>query len=132
MTIYLTFYSLVQKNDCALFAFGSTSKKRPDNLVLGRIFENEILDMVELGIKQYKALSYFKIDKIGTCVKPCLVFNGPKWSQTDELRRLRNLLTDTFQKDKIEAIRLQVIKYLDIFQSLQLVWPFRLLTSLEL
>uniref|UniRef100_A0A1A9UCM1 Ribosome production factor 2 homolog n=1 Tax=Glossina austeni TaxID=7395 RepID=A0A1A9UCM1_GLOAU len=106
---------LVQKNDCALFAFGSTSKKRPDNVVLGRIFENEILDMVELGIKQYKALSYFKIEKIGTCVKPCLVFNGPKWSQTDELRRLRNLLSDTFQKDKIEAIRLQGVEHVISF-----------------
>uniref|UniRef100_A0A1A9X5R7 Ribosome production factor 2 homolog n=1 Tax=Glossina brevipalpis TaxID=37001 RepID=A0A1A9X5R7_9MUSC len=106
---------LVQKNDCALFAFGSTSKKRPNNLILGRLFENEILDMVELGIKQYKALPDFKTEKIGTCVKPCLVFNGSKWSQTDELRRLRNLLTDTFQKDNIEAIRLQGIEHVISF-----------------
>ncbi|KAI8129524.1 putative ribosome production factor 2 [Lucilia cuprina] len=106
---------LTQKNDCAMFAFGSTSKKRPNNLILGRIFENEILDMVELGIKHYQAMSEFKTDKIGTCVKPCLVFNGPKWSQTEELRRLRNLLIDTFQKDKVEAIRLQGIEHVMSF-----------------
>lgn len=106
---------LTQKNDCAMFAFGSTSKKRPNNLILGRIFENEILDMVELGIKQYQAMSEFKNDKIGTCVKPCLVFNGPKWSQTEELRRLRNLLIDTFQKDKVDAIRLQGIEHVMSF-----------------
>lgn len=98
-----------------MFAFGSTSKKRPNNLVLGRIFENEILDMVELGIKQYKSLTEFKTEKIGTCVKPCLVFNGPKWSQTEELRRLKNLLIDTFQKDKVDAIRLQGIEHVMSF-----------------
>lgn len=106
---------LTQKNDCAMFAFGSTSKKRPNNLILGRIFENEVLDMVELGIKHYQAMSEFKNDKIGTCVKPCLVFNGPKWSQTEELRRLRDLLIDTFQKDKVEAIRLQGIEHVMSF-----------------
>ncbi|XP_055903288.1 ribosome production factor 2 homolog [Eupeodes corollae] len=106
---------LTMKNDCALFVFGSTSKKRPNNLILGRIFENEVLDMIELGIKQYMSMSEFKNDKIGTCVKPCLVFNGPKWNQTDELRRLRSLLTDTFQKDKVEAIRLQGIEHVMSF-----------------
>lgn len=106
---------LTMKNDCALFAFGSTSKKRPNNLVLGRIFENEVLDMVELGIKRFTAMAEFKNDKIGTCVKPCLVFNGPKWNQTEELRRLRNLLIDTFQKDKVEAIRLQGIEHVMSF-----------------
>lgn len=98
-----------------MFSFGSTSKKRPNNLILGRIFENEILDMVELGIKRYQAMAEFKTEKIGTCVKPCLVFNGPKWTQTEELRRLKNLLIDTFQKDKVEAIRLQGIEHVISF-----------------
>ena len=103
------------KNDCALFAFGSTSKKRPNNIVLGRLFENEILDMIELGIKQYTAMAEFKTEKIGTCVKPCLIFQGPKWAQSEEMRRLRNLLIDTFQKDKVEAIRLQGIEHVMSF-----------------
>lgn len=112
MVIILLFSnSLTQRNDCALFLFGSTTKKRPNNLILGRIFENEILDMVELGLQQYKAISEFKNEKIGTCVKPCLVFNGPKWSHTEELRRLRSLLIDTFQKDTVEHVRLQGIEH---------------------
>lgn len=103
--------SLTQRNDCALFGFGSTTKKRPNNLILGRIFENEILDMVELGLEKYKSIADFKNEKIGTCVKPCLMFNGPKWSHTDELRRLRNLLIDVFQKDNVEHVRLQGIEH---------------------
>lgn len=102
---------MTQRNDCALFSFGSSTKKRPNNLILGRIFENEILDMVELGLQQYKAISEFKNEKIGTCVKPCLIFNGPKWSHTEELRRLRSLLIDAFQKDNVEYIRLQGVEH---------------------
>lgn len=102
---------LVEKNDCNLFMFGSSSKKRPDNIVLGRIFEQELLDMVELGIKEYKAMSEFHNEKVGTCVKPCLVFNGPKWAQTEEMRRLKSLFIDTFHRETVNAIRLQGIEH---------------------
>lgn len=114
--LYFT-HSLTEKNDCSLFLFGSTSKKRPDNLILGRVFENELLDMVELGIKEYRALSEFKNEKIGTCVKPCLIFNGPRWSQTEELRRLKSLFIDTFHRDTVDAIRLQGIEHVISFTA---------------
>ncbi|EDV92936.1 ribosome production factor 2 homolog [Drosophila grimshawi] len=102
---------LTMKNDTALFTFGSTSKKRPDNILIGRIFENEVLDMFELGIKRYQSIAEFKNDKIGACVKPCLVFNGPKWAQTEELRRLRSMFIDMFQREKVESIRLQGVEH---------------------
>ena len=35
---------LCQKNDASLFAFGTHSKKRPHNLVLGRMFDHHLLD----------------------------------------------------------------------------------------
>lgn len=91
--------------------FGSSSKKRPGNLVLGRLFEHELLDMVELGIKQYKGLNDFQNEKIGTSVKPCLVFSGPKWGQTEEMRRLKSLFIDAFHRDTVNAIRLQGVEH---------------------
>ncbi|KAL6067555.1 rRNA-binding ribosome biosynthesis protein rpf2 [Balamuthia mandrillaris] len=48
-----------QKNDCSLFAYGSHSKKRPHNLVLGRFFDHHILDMVELGVENFKSMKSF-------------------------------------------------------------------------
>ena len=44
------------KYDCSLFAIGSHQKKRPDNLVLGRVFDGHILDMFELGVENYKGI----------------------------------------------------------------------------
>lgn len=45
---------LTKMNDASLFLFGSHSKKRPHNLVIGRTFDHQILDMVELGIENFQ------------------------------------------------------------------------------
>ncbi len=55
---------LAGKEDAALFAFGSHSKKRPDNLVLGCMFDGHLLDMHELGVANFKALAEFKNEKV--------------------------------------------------------------------
>lgn len=93
--------SLANRNDCHLFVFGSHSKKRPENLVVGRIYDNQILDMIEFGVKQYKSLSDFKNDKIGINCKPCLVFNGDQWAKSEELRRAKSLLVDMFHMEDV-------------------------------
>lgn len=95
--------NLIVRNECSLFVFGSSSKKRPNNLVLGRLFEHELLDMVELGVSSYKGLNDFKNDKIASHCKPCLVFNGPKWSETEELRRLKSLFIDSFHRETVSC-----------------------------
>ncbi len=39
------------RNNCSLFALGSHQKKRPHNLVLGRLFDFRLYDMVRcLGL----------------------------------------------------------------------------------
>ena len=42
--------NMCKKNDASLFLFGNHNKKRPHNLILGRIFDGHLLDMVEMGI----------------------------------------------------------------------------------
>ena len=58
----LEFFS--NKNDCSLFMVGSHSKKRPQNLILGRFFNYQLLDMVELGVLDYKSIEAFKTVKV--------------------------------------------------------------------
>ncbi|XP_035900440.1 ribosome production factor 2 homolog [Anopheles stephensi] len=102
---------LAKTNDCHLFLFGSSSKKRPNNLVMGRIYDEQILDMVEFGIDQYTALEKFKTEKISQFTKPVIIFNGYKWKLTEELRRIKSLLLDMFHIDHIDSIRLQGIEH---------------------
>jgi ribosome production factor 2 len=46
---------LMTKNDCHLFGMATHNKKRPNNLILGRVFNNQLLDSVELGVQYYKS-----------------------------------------------------------------------------
>lgn len=41
---------LGHKNDASLFMLGTSNKKRPDNIVMGRLFDFHVLDMVEFGV----------------------------------------------------------------------------------
>lgn len=102
---------LAGKNDCHLFIFGSHSKKRPDNLILGRVYDQQVLDMVEFGLKHFKSINEFKNEKIGVSCKPLLVFNGDHWSKSEELRRVKNLFVDMFHMEDVDSIRLQGIEH---------------------
>lgn len=102
---------LCQKKEATLFGVGSHSKKRPHNIVLGRTFDYGILDMIELGAENFKAMSDFQNMKVCSGIKPCLIFNGPTWDLNADLKRLKCLFTDFFHREKVESIRLQGIEH---------------------
>jgi ribosome production factor 2 len=49
------------KNDASLFLTGLHSKKRPNDLIFTRMFDGRVLDMIELGIENVKAMSDFAV-----------------------------------------------------------------------
>lgn len=100
-----------RKNETPLFVMGSHSKKRPDNLVVGRMFDYSLLDMIELGVDSYKGLKEFCVEKVMLGTKPCLVFNGPLWDQSDDLKQLKSIFIDIFHREHAEAVRLQGLEH---------------------
>eukprot|EP00057_Strongylocentrotus_purpuratus_P034681 XP_796173.4 PREDICTED: ribosome production factor 2 homolog [Strongylocentrotus purpuratus] len=95
-----------QKNDASLFAFGSHSKKRPHNLVFGRMFEHHTLDMIELGVENFKSMHAFKTSKCTSGTKPCLMFTGELFDSDHIHKKLKNLLIDFFRGPVVDAVRL--------------------------
>jgi len=50
-----------EKEDASLFVLGSHSKKRPNNLTFARTFDRKVLDMVEVGVQNYRSCTDFKV-----------------------------------------------------------------------
>ncbi|KAK8793393.1 hypothetical protein WA158_004752 [Blastocystis sp. Blastoise] len=97
---------LAQKNDCSLFGLASDSKKRPNNIVLGRLFNFQLLDMFELGVTNYKSIESFKGQKALVGHKPCFIFQGDIWEYNEDYKLLKNLLLDFFRGEQIDKISL--------------------------
>uniref|UniRef100_A0A2K6ERW3 Ribosome production factor 2 homolog n=1 Tax=Propithecus coquereli TaxID=379532 RepID=A0A2K6ERW3_PROCO len=90
----LEFFS--KKSDCSLFMFGSHNKKRPNNLVIGRMYDYHVLDMIELGIEKFVSLKDIKNSKCPEGTKPMLIFAGDDFDVTEDYRRLKSLLIGKF------------------------------------
>jgi ribosome production factor 2 len=89
---------LTQKNDASLFLLGSHTKKRPNNLIIGRTFDGHIMDMMELGFENFRSIDDFKCkSKMAPGSKPCFVFAGAEWETTEEHMKLKNILLDMFR-----------------------------------
>ncbi|KAK2883410.1 hypothetical protein QQF64_016990 [Cirrhinus molitorella] len=113
----LEFFS--KKTDCSLFLFGSHNKKRPNNLVFGRMFDFHVLDMFELGIEKFVSLRDVKKDKCPEGTKPLLVFAGELFETDREHQRLRNLLTDFFCGPRVSAVRLAGLEHVLHFTAVE-------------
>ncbi|XP_045468554.1 ribosome production factor 2 homolog [Harmonia axyridis] len=104
--------AFTRKHETPLFIMGSSSKKRPENLVAGRMFNYSLLDMFEFHVENVEHLEDFKSNKILLGLKPCLVFNGPKWDETAEFKQLKSLFIDLFHREEVECIRLQGLEHI--------------------
>lgn len=102
---------LCKKNDSGLFMFGSHSKKRPNNLVVGRTFNHQVLDMVEFGVEELKLMEQFKTSKITMGIKPLILFAGQAFNEQDDYRRIQNLFIDLFSANTQTKLNLSNVEH---------------------
>ncbi|MBA0612978.1 hypothetical protein Godav_013506, partial [Gossypium davidsonii] len=86
----LEFFSL--KTDCSIFVYGSHSKKRPNNLVIGRMYDHHVYDLIEIA------------PRVGS--KPFIAFIGEGFENVDELKHLKEVLLDLLRGEVVENINL--------------------------
>jgi ribosome production factor 2 len=108
---------LSTKNDCALFALASTNKKRPNNLVLGRTFDHQILDMIEVGVLRYKSIQDYggSVPKKRIGSKPLMLFSGDLWQQDSNCQKMQNLLIDFYRGDVVDKLVISGMDHLIMF-----------------
>lgn len=49
------------KNDASMFVLGQSTKKRPNGLIIARMFDGRLLDMCELGVDRFVSMDEFKV-----------------------------------------------------------------------
>mmetsp|Transcript_28027 Transcript_28027/g.60857 ORF Transcript_28027/g.60857 Transcript_28027/m.60857 type:complete len:348 (-) Transcript_28027:83-1126(-) len=89
---------LCNKHDHSLFAFGSSSKKRPFRMIFGRLFNGDLLDMIEYKVSNYKSINSFETKGRDAVVgsKPLLIFQGAGFENDETMKRTKSLLLDYF------------------------------------
>ncbi|GAB1869721.1 Ribosome production factor 2 homolog [Camponotus japonicus] len=107
------------KYEAPLFIMASHNKKRPHNLIMGRMYEHTLLDMTEFGVENYKGLKDFKVEKITSGIKPLLIFNGELFESNYEYGKIKNLLVDMFQREVVGKIRLQGLEHVLSFTAVE-------------
>jgi len=108
---------LTTKNDCTMFVMASTNKKRPNNLVIGRTFDHQILDMVEVGVLRYKSIHDYggSVPKKRIGSKPLMMFLGDLWQQDSSCQKMQNLLLDFYRGDVVDKIVVSGLDHLIMF-----------------
>jgi ribosome production factor 2 len=102
---------LCKANDASLFSYVSHSKKRPQNLVMGRLFDFQILDMIELSVDgpSFKPMSAFEGTRqavVRIDSKPMFIFQGSEFESNPELKTFKSLLLDYFRGQVLDKINL--------------------------
>mmetsp|Transcript_18470 Transcript_18470/g.53045 ORF Transcript_18470/g.53045 Transcript_18470/m.53045 type:complete len:324 (+) Transcript_18470:348-1319(+) len=91
---------LCNKNDCGAFAVATHSKKRPSNIVLGRIFDSQLLDMVEVGVTDFVSIAEM-LKKTGAAKalgsQTAVIFQGDEFEHNPDMQTLRSILLDLFK-----------------------------------
>ncbi|KAM4770812.1 ribosome production factor 2 homolog [Rhinophrynus dorsalis] len=107
-----------KKSDCSLFVFGSHNKKRPNNLIFGRLFDYHVLDMIELGVDKYVSLNDVKTSKCPEGTKPLLIFAGDAFELSEDYRRLKSILIDFFRGPTVSGVRLAGLEHVLHFTAI--------------
>ena len=101
----LEFFS--SKTECSLFCLGSHTKKRPNNLIMGRMFDHTLLDMYEFGVTNFRSIETFTgVRKPNVGTKPCIIFQGEKFEFEEKYKRLLNFFLDFFHGEERATVNL--------------------------
>lgn len=111
--------ALCAKQDSSLFAFGSSSKKRPFRVIFGRLFDGHVLDMQEFDVQDFKPCSKFTSVRrdVVSGSKPLVVFQGAGFEADDRMKRTKSLLLDFFSGPTPDKVLLQGLDQVVICSS---------------
>jgi ribosome production factor 2 len=93
------------------------NKKRPNNLVLGRTFDRQILDCFEVAVSSFKSMDGYggTIPKKRIGSKPLMLFLGDLWQQNDNTKRMQSFLVDLYRGDPVDKLVASGLDHIIVF-----------------
>jgi ribosome production factor 2 len=98
------------KHDTSLFLVSQNQKKRPENLIFGRIYAEHLLDMFEFGCSNFQPIKNFKALDVDNQTKPLMVFQGEQFEFSEKHSRFKNFLLDLFRISDYDEINIAEFK----------------------
>lgn len=83
--------------DSSLFIHISHTKKRPNNVVFGRLFNYELTEQFEFQLDNYIGLQDIPTKKPMPQCKPMLVFQGDAFNNDRDMVMIKSLMMDIFK-----------------------------------
>eukprot|EP01084_Bolivina_argentea_P276467 471734_1 len=124
---------LCDKNNCSLFTFCSNSKKRSNNIIFGRTFDFNLLDMYEFGIDAttYQSIKSFqsvidyksndpKNKSFSYGSKPALLFQGESFQNDPLLKDIKSFFIDYFNGQVMKKFNLITLDHVIVFTVINL------------
>jgi ribosome production factor 2 len=96
-----------------LIVLGESSKKRKAAIVMLRMFNEQLLDAIELVVSNYVPASNFKgVEPCSVGAKPLIVFQGAGFSTAEsQMSRLKNMFTDVLKGVNPKGVSLEGVEH---------------------
>ncbi len=97
---------LCGKQNCGAFVVGSSTKKRPNNLIFGRVYDEKIFDLFECGVEAFS-----KPEGAATATvfspKPSFAFAGEEFDTDESYKQFKSILVDSLRGRVVDTINLK-------------------------
>eukprot|EP00218_Dolichomastix_sp_CCMP3274_P011107 CAMPEP_0170143804 /NCGR_PEP_ID=MMETSP0033_2-20121228/13122_1 /TAXON_ID=195969 /ORGANISM="Dolichomastix tenuilepis, Strain CCMP3274" /LENGTH=309 /DNA_ID=CAMNT_0010380275 /DNA_START=15 /DNA_END=940 /DNA_ORIENTATION=- len=107
------------KADSGLYAMASSTKKRPDNLTMGRFYDGHLYDVVEFGVEDFRNMRSFgsAASKAVAGTRPCMVFLGEAFEESPGMKLARDVLIDFFRGRVLQMVNLKWLDRVMVFTA---------------
>lgn len=109
---------LANKNECGLVVFGTSNKKRPNAVIVTRIFNTQVLDMCELLLLPGTDGAIPPINElvmhVGLGLRPMMLFAGSPWEDPTSSSHvmLKSFFLDMFKGEETDKIDVEGLQYI--------------------
>ena len=103
---------LARQWECGLFTLATHSKKRPNNITVGRVYDGNLYDVLEMAVQRYEANGFAEKDasvpipNVAPNSKPMMVFSGAGFERSARGKLAKNVLVDLFRGRIVDNVNL--------------------------